>query len=141
MMRKWTKWGLCAVAVFAVAGCASTGGGKGVSDEDAIKAVIDSVLAGLQAQDIAAMTANYAEDFKSDQGGGKPEMVEFLTGAKDQGFLEGIKVGLDKLTTTIDGEKATVEPIELEGSFGVLTLSFNLEKREGAWVIVYQAQF
>ncbi len=116
-------------------------GGAAGGDEGAIRGIIDTVLSALKEQDIEAMTAPYADDFTSDQGGGKAEMVEFLQGAKDQGFLEDIAINTDDLEIEIDGDKAAAEPIELEGAFGVLTLSFELEKRDGAWVVTYQAQY
>ena len=41
----------------------------------------------------------------------------------------------------IDGDKATIENIELEGAFGVLTIGFELEKRDGKWIVTYQSQY
>lgn len=134
------KFGVMALVLLAVVGCAG-GGGGGKSDEEMIKEVVDAAMAGLQAQDITTMTANYADDFKSDQGGGKAEMIEFLNGAKEQGFLDGIKIDTSKMVTTVDGEKATAKPINLEGAFGALTVDLELQKREGKWVVTYQAQY
>ena len=93
------------------------------------------------AQDIEAMTAAYAEDFTSDQGGGKAEMKEFLNGAKEQGFLDEIQVDLSNLVIAVDGEKATAKPIDLEGAFGALTVEFELQKRDGQWFVTYQSQY
>ncbi len=135
------KFGVVALALVVMAGCAGGGAAKGKSDETMIKELVDQAMASLVAQDIEAMTASYAEDFKSDQGGGKAEMKEFLTGAKDQGFLKDIKIDTSKLVIAVDGAKATAKPIGLEGAFGALTLEFTLEKREGAWLVTYQAQF
>ncbi len=138
-MMKAMKFGVMALALVGLVGCA--GGGGGMSDEEMIKQLVDQAMAALQAQDIAGMTANYADDFKSDQGGGKAEMVEFLNGAKEQGFLDGIKIDSTKTVIAVDGEKATAKPINLEGAFGALTVEFNLEKREGKWLVTYQAQY
>lgn len=138
-MMKAMKFGVMALAMIAMVGCG--GGGSKVSDDQLIKQQIDQAMAALQAQDIDGMTANYADDFKSDQGGGKAEMVEFLKGAKEQGFLDGIKVDSSKLVIAVDGTKATAKPINLEGAFGALTIEFNLEKRDGKWLVTYQAQY
>jgi hypothetical protein len=137
------KFGVVALAMVAMVGCASTGGGKakGMSDQDMIKSVVDKAMAGLQAGDIDTMIVDYAEDFKSDQGGGKAEMKEFLAGAKEQGFLKDIKIDMSKLVIAVDGAKATAKPINLEGAFGALTVELTLEKRAAAWVVTYQAQF
>ena len=131
---------VCVLAVFAFAGCESTGGG-GMSDEDMIKSLVDDAMAALQAGDIETMMANYADSFESDQGGGIPEMKEFLEGAKEQGFLDDIEIDLTNLAIVVDGTKATAKPIELEGAFGALTSEFDLEKIEGQWQVTYQAQF
>ncbi len=137
-MKIGMKFGVLALALAGLVGCA---GGGGMSDEEMIKGVVDQAMAALTAQDIDGMTANYAEDFKSDQGGGKAEMVEFLKGAKEQGLIEGIKIDVSKMAIAVEGEKATAKPISLEGTSFVLTLEFTLEKREGMWLVTYQAQF
>lgn len=134
------KWAVCALAVVAIAGCAG-GGGGGMSDEDAIQSIIDDAMAALQAQDIPTMVANYADDFESDQGGGKAEMVEFLEGAQEQGFLDDIEISLENFVIEVDGMKASAKPIDLEGAFGSLTLEFELEKRDGSWTVTYSAQY
>ncbi len=132
---------VCALAVIAFAGCESTGGGGGVSDEEMIRSLVVDAMAALQAQDIETMVANYADSFESDQGGGKAETQEFLEGAKEQGFLDDIQVDLDSMVIEVDGTKATAQPIELEGAFGALTIEFELEKIDGRWQVTYQAQF
>lgn len=132
------KYGMVALAIVSLVGCA---GGGGQSDDEMIKGIVDQAMAALQAQDIDAMTAFYADDFKSDQGGGKAEMKEFLNGAKEQGFLDDIKVDTANLVITVDGEKATAKPIDLEGAFGALTIEFELAKRDGQWVVTYQSQY
>ena len=139
MKSKIVRWGICAATLVALVGCAG-GGAKGPTDEEMIKAIVDDAMASLVAKDIDKMVVNYADDFKSDQGGGKAEIIEFLKGAKDQGFLDDIKIDTSALTIKIEGEKAAVEPIKLEGAFGAITLSFEFMKKDGAWKISYQAQ-
>ncbi len=134
------KLAVCALAVITFAGCQG-GGGGGMSDEEMIKSLVDDAMAALKAQDIDTMVANYASTFESDQGGGIPEMKEFLEGAKEQGFLDDIEIDLTNLAIVVDGAKATAKPIELEGAFGSLTIEFDLEKIDGQWQVTYQAQF
>ena len=117
-------------------------GGPAISMEAApIFEIVSEVMAAVQEQDIEKMVSFYADDFTSDQGGGKPEMQEFLQGAKDQGFLEDIQVIMDDIEIEVDGDKATVDNVELEGAFGVLTLGFELEKRDDKWLVTYQSQY
>ncbi len=139
-MKAMMKWGVCALAVVAMAGCASSGG-SGMSDEDVIAASIQAAMDALVAGDIEAMTSNYADDFESDQGGGVAETREFLNGAKEQGFLDGLEYNLDNLEVKVDGDKATAGPADIEGAFGALTLEFELEKRDGQWMVTYQSQY
>ena len=47
-------------------------------------------------------------------------------------------VSFDRRGRTIS---VTIEPIELEGAFGALTIEFDLEKIDGQWQVTYQAQF
>lgn len=139
-MKTLMKWGVCMLAAVAMSGCASMGGG-GMSDEEMIQDLIIEAMAALVAQDIEAMTAAYAPDFESDQGGGVQETREFLQGAKEQGFLDGIVVDTDPMEIVVDGDEATAGPIDLEGAFGSLSLEFELEKRDGQWLVVYQSQY
>lgn len=110
-------------------------------DAGDVMTVITTIMAALASQDIDAMVAPYSEDFTSDQGGGVAETKEFLVGAKDQGFLEDLEVSMSNIEISVDGDKASVENIELEGAFGALTLSFELAKRDGTWLVTYQAQY
>ena len=140
MKMKLMKVAICALAVVAVGGCASTyGGGGGASDADMIQGLIDDMMAALQAQDVAKMVSFYSDDFTSDNGD-KAATEEFLAGAKDQGFLEDMEIDVSELQISVDGDSATVEPITLEGAFGVLTLGFELQKRGGSWVVTSQTQ-
>lgn len=140
-MKAMLKFGVLALTMAVmVTGCAG-GGGGGASDEEVIKGIVTDMLAALEAQDVDKMVSYYSDDFESDQGGDKAATREFLAGAKEQGFLEGIEVDQSSSEITVEGEKASVGPIDLEGAFGALTLEFDLEKRGGSWIVVYMAQY
>jgi hypothetical protein len=87
------------------------------------------------------MVATYSDDFESDQGGDRDATLEFLNAAKEGGLLDGLEVDQSSMETTIEGDKASVGPVDLEGSFGSMTLEFDLEKRDGTWLVVYMAQY
>jgi hypothetical protein len=141
-MKALLKLSVLALTMVVMTGCASTGGsGGGASDEDTINAMVTSMMDALAAQDIEKMMSTYSEDFESDQGGDLAATKEFLVGAKEQGFLDGIEVDQSSSELTVEGDKASVGPIDLEGAFGALTLEFDLEKRNGSWVVVYMAQY
>ena len=96
------------------------------------------VMAALTAKDVEKMVSYYADDFTSDNGD-KAATVAFLSGAKDQGFLDGIVVKTDAMTIAVEGETAKVGPVNLEGAFGALALNFGLAKRDGKWLVVSQS--
>lgn len=138
---RMAKWGVYALTAVVLVGCAGGGGSSGPSDEELIRGIVSDAMAALQAGDIDTMVSRYADDFTSDQGGGVAETKEFLQGAKDQGFLDDIQISLENLEISIDGDKATAEPIELEGAFGALTLSLEFAKRGCGWMVIYQSQY
>ena len=139
-IRKGFHLAIAFAVIAALAGCASTGGGGGgPSDEEVIQGMLDEVLTALQAKDIDTMVSAYSDDFTSDNGG-KEDTVAFLQGASDQGFLDGLEVDTSEVAIAVDGDAATVGPVNLEGAFGALILSFDLEKRDGQWWITSQSQ-
>jgi hypothetical protein len=137
-MLKGFAWGACALSLVVLAsGCA--GGSKGPSDEELIQTILNDGNAALLAKDIPKATMSYSDDFTWDQGG-KQEYIDFLTTAKDGGFLDDMTIDMSKSVTVIDGMMATAGPIVAAGTFGELTLNFTLEKRDGTWVITKQTQ-
>lgn len=77
---------------------------------------------------------------RADQGGGKNEYFEFLNGAKEQGFLNNMKVYMDDVSVEIDATDAVVEGVKLSSAFGDLTMDFKFEQHDEKWVITYSAQ-
>ena len=64
----------------------------------------------------------------------------FLAGGKEQGFLDGITSNTDNMEITVEGLSATAGPVDLEGVFGTLSVTYELEKRGGKWLIVSGTQ-
>ena len=140
-ISKRSPWiALIALALLTVA-CASGGGApQGPPPEEVIAEMVNNAMSMLASGDVENLMAMYADDFASDQGMDKNGMTQFLTGAKDQGFLEGMTTNTDAMTITVDGETATVTGVSVEGAFGALTLGFGLAQRDGAWIITSQTQ-
>lgn len=113
----------------------ASGGGDGELAE-----FVDEYVGVIKAQDVEGLMAYYADDFSAD-GSGKAELKTFLLDAKDQGFLEDVGTNTENVELAVNGETATIEGVELEGAFGVITLNFDLAKRDGKWVIVSQSQY
>lgn len=143
--RKWILAALTGLSLLLLVGCASGGAGApdipaGPTDEELVADLITSMLGALRAQDIDAIAVAYSDDFQSNQGTDKTGTIDFLKSVKEQGFLEGMEVDDANLAIAVDGETATAEGVEVRGAFGVLALSFKAEKRDGNWLITYQAQ-
>ncbi len=75
----------------------------------------------------------------SDQGS-LDDQRSFLEGAKEQGFLDGITSDTANMEIAVDGMSATAGPVDLEGAFGTLSVTYELEKRDGRWLIVSGTQ-
>lgn len=136
---KAQKWlvGCLALTVLVAAGC---GGGfsKGPSDTEMIQQIITDAMAGMQAEDIDAMLASYAPDFQSDNGD-LDATRDFLQGIKDAGFLADIEVDLTSLEIAVEGSTAMAGPVIIIASIGEIGLEFDLEKRDGTWLVVSQS--
>lgn len=126
------------LALVALSGCASYGGG-GLSDEEMISNLVADSMTALKAGDIDGMLVSYASDYQSDQGS-LDDQRSFLEGAKEQGFLDDIATNTDAMEIAVDGNSATAGPVDLEGVFGTLSVTYELEKRDGKWLIVSGVQ-
>ncbi len=126
------------LALTMMVGCAT--GGGGASDAEQVTAVINEWKAGLEGGDIDRTMATLSENFESADVGDKATMREFLEGAKDQGFLDDIEVGVSELEVTVDGDSATAYPVDLDSAAGAMTLEFSLTKEDGVWLITGSEQ-
>ena len=126
-----------AVAVL-VCGCAMLGG---PSDEELIASTLADYKAGREEGDIDKFLATHSDDFDNPEMGDKEALAEFVGGAMEQGFLDDLEVIIEEAETVIDGETATVAPVDLEGSFGGMSLELTLKKEGDAWLIISSEQY
>lgn len=132
-----TKLVVAVVALGAVAGCASTGGGS-ISDARMIQNLLTEFTDAFVKNDIDRIMAAYSEDFDSPDQGDKAAIGEFLGGAIDQGFLEDVEIDTSEMELNIEGDTATLYPVELNAAFGSATLRLTLKKEAGGWKIISQ---
>lgn len=131
-MKRVMVIGLVGVMGMVLTGCAGLGG---PSDAELIQGVLDGWKQGIEASDIDMIMAAYSKDFQNaemDYDGIK----EFISGAIDMGYLDGAEVSFEDMEVMIEGDKATVYPINLSGAAGGITLEMVLGKSEGGWAIV-----
>lgn len=116
-----------------VVGCATTP--KGPADEELIAQRIQDGIAAIKAKNLDAFDGMVSSSFESYLIGDKDDLLNFLENADAMGFLDALEIDLAEAQTEIDGEKATVSPVAVSGSFGSLSLMFEGAKENGVWVI------
>jgi hypothetical protein len=126
------KLGMGILAVAFVCGCAAMG--KGPTDEELITALLGKYKATGEAQDIEGSIALFSDKFEGEQGD-KDDMKEFMLEAKEMGYLDDMEVILEDAEITIDGDTATVYPLEVETAMGAATLGLTLTKEPSGWMI------
>lgn len=138
-MRKAVATLSVGLAMVLVCGCAMFGGGP--SDEELIASTVADYKAGLEEGDIDKFLATHSDEFDNPEMGDKEALAEFVGGAMEQGFLDDVEIIIEDAETVIDGETATVAPVELEGSFGGMSLELMLKKEGDAWRIISSEQY
>ena len=127
--------GVVALVVVMLCGCQILG--LGPSDEDLVNATMAKWKAALIAHDMDKLMETYSENYANIEGGDKASVREFIVGVIDQGYLENLEVNLEDAQTTIEGDKATVAPVELTSDMGTYVLEYTkLQKENGDWLIV-----
>ena len=134
-MKTLSKIGICAFAVVAMMGCA-TGGGGGMSDEDAVAMIADKWEEAIKAEDISVSIDYYSDNYEDAESGNKEEYQEWISGIMEQGFLEGAEVDRSDAEITIDGDEATYGPIDLSSDAGGWTIDIMMAKEAEGWKIV-----
>jgi hypothetical protein len=122
--------GICPMA--AAAPCAA---GPAASPEELIMEGVKLFTTKITEQDVKGLMAAFADDFEHYEYGDKEGLQMFLEQAADMGYLEGLEVSLEDAEVKIDGDEASVYPIDAMGAFGTITLEFILGKKDGEWKI------
>ncbi len=135
MMKRAALCVTLVLALVLIAGCA-TSGKSAMTPEQQIKAKIDAWKVALVAKDLKGVMANFSDKFENDEWGDKAGAERFIGDAIDAGYLDGVEIADKDAKTKIEGEKATVYPIDLSGSFGSITLELQLAKEKAGWMVV-----
>jgi hypothetical protein len=106
---------------------------KEASPEEVIMQGVKGFADKLVAQDVTAATAMVSDKFANMEYGDKAGLVDFLQNAADAGYLTDLEVTVDDAEVKVAGDKATVSPVVVTGSFGEVTLTMELTKADGAW--------
>lgn len=132
---------LMVASVLLLTGCATTP--KGPTDEElimqTIQKMIDSVLV---TGDTEALLSCFSEDFSHYEVPDKATLADYVQMGVDMGYLDQVKdqnveIKLDEAKITIDGDTATVYPIDASADMGSVTVELTLKKEaDGVWRII-----
>lgn len=92
-------------------------------------------LGKVAAKDLDGAMAGVSENFEHYEYGKKEELKSFLEEAKQSGFLDDLKVITDDTEVKIEGDKAVLYPIDVEGFFGSFTLELTCQKEGDKWLV------
>ncbi len=106
-----------------------------VSPEDAVQEQCMLFMNKIVEKEIEDAANALADDFDHHEYGGKEDIAFFLEQALFMGYLDDLRIVTDDTEITIEGDKAKVYPIDLQGMFGSVTLELILENRDGKWQI------
>lgn len=122
----------------AAAGAAPAGAAQAIpaaSDEDLVKATVNKVKTALEKLDLDMLLETFSEEFNHPEVGGKEEARYMLEMGIDMGYAEDGEVNLDDMEIEIDGDEATVYPLELSSPAGSVSVELVLAKEGDKWLI------
>lgn len=120
-----------------VSGCSTLSSGP--SDEALISALLEQWEQGVLEADAGKLMATYSDDFAHD-GADYPakdtaDLRKFIEGSIDEGLFKDVEVSLDDAEIVIDGDTASVYPIDYATLYGGITIELTLAKEDGVWLI------
>ena len=107
-------------------------------DAEALKGESAALLEAFKKKQIDKVLAHYSDKFTSPKLQDKSAVKALLDMADNSGYLDNLEVVDKDSKITVDGDKATIGPIVMKGSFGEATNIFHLQKADGKWLIVGQ---
>ena len=107
-----------------------------VSADDAILDVIKAFGVAAAAGDAEAMMESVSDDFEHWEFGDKEGLQGAYEALIDEGMFEGIELVLDDAEIEIDGDEATIYPVDVEGAFGTATIEYVMVKEGDTWKII-----
>lgn len=121
---------LCTLAL--MSGCATSGK---MTPEEAIGAKVVAFKDALLAKNLDGMMAIFSDKFEHNEWGDKAGAKDFMSQAIDMGYLDGAEVNLEDKEIKVEGDTASVYPIEISGSFGAVTVELVFANEAGNWMV------
>ncbi len=138
MTRLLNRTALVAVmAGLIVSGCGTLASGPG--DEALIATLLEHWEQGVLDADVAKLMATYSDEFAHDgydyEAEDKAGLKAYLEGAIDEGLFKDVELSLDAAEIEIDGDSASVYPIDYATLYGAISIELTLAKEDGGWLI------
>jgi|GEM_PF-564497 len=92
-------------------------------------------LGKVAAKDLDGAMVAVSDNFEHYEYGSKEELKSFLDEAKQSGFLDELKIITDDTEVKIEGDKAVIYPVDVEGFFGSFTLELTCQKEGDKWMV------
>ena len=108
---------------------------EAVKPEDAVLAKTKEFMSKVAAKDLDGAMVAVSDKFEHYEYGSKDELKSFLEEAKASGYLDDFKVSTDDTEIKIEGDKAVVYPVDVEGLFGSFTLELTCTKEGDTWML------
>ncbi len=103
--------------------------------EDAILAQAKVFLNKLATKELDAAMVAVSDKFEHYEYGSKAELRTFLDEAVQGGYVDDLKIITDDTEVKIEGDKAVIYPVDVEGLFGSFTLELTCQKEADKWMV------
>ena len=103
--------------------------------EEAILTQAKVFLDKLAAKELDAAMAAVSDKFEHYEYGSKAELRSFLDEAVQAGYVDDLKIITDDTEVKIEGDKAVIYPVDVEGLFGSFTLELTCQKEGDSWMV------
>ncbi len=123
-----------ALAGIVVAGCA-TSMKAALSPEEEIAAQLEAWRDAMTNKDIEGIMALFSEKFSHYDWQDKAGAKMFIEEAMNLGYLDDVTVLLDDAEIKVDGDVASVYPVDIEGSFGAISMELIVSRTNGTWLL------
>lgn len=125
---------LLVLAGILIVGCA-TGSYSLATPEEEITQQMEKWSAALISKDIDSIMALFSDKFTHSAWGDKEGARAFIEEAISGGYLDGVKVLLDDAKIKADGDVGSVYPVDIDGSFGSLSMELIVGRENGKWLL------
>lgn len=119
-------------------GCATTtrsGSERSSIDNQLVLGVANSWLDRAISGDITAAMNLVGDSFASESFATKLDLTQFLFDSDERDFFSGSDVKIEAAMSTVRGESATVQNVELHAALGTVIAGFEMEQSRKGWLI------